>query len=99
MLAVTGAVLARSVRAWVIIALRITVGLGGNRLAVIAGRVIEVLRVVRCERRTPLTANVDCWRAWPMGIHATLMLTPRCSPWRSAIGASDFLAYRHGRWR
>src|SRR5260370_14848074 len=42
-----------------------------------------VLRaVVRCERRTSLTVNAGCWHALPMGIHAALMLAPRCSPWR-----------------
>jgi hypothetical protein len=41
-----------------------------------------VLRVVRCERRTSLTVNAGCWHALPMGIHATLMLAPGCSPWR-----------------
>src|SRR6516164_2125887 len=41
-----------------------------------------VLRVGRCERRTSLTVNVGCWHALPMGIHATLMLAPGCSPWR-----------------
>jgi len=41
-----------------------------------------VLRVVRCERRTSLTVNGGCWHALPMGIHATLMLAPRCSQWR-----------------
>jgi hypothetical protein len=41
-----------------------------------------LLRVVRCERRTSLTVNVDCWHVLPMGIHATLMLAPGCSPWR-----------------
>src|SRR5579864_738962 len=41
-----------------------------------------VLRVVRCERRTSLTVNAGCWHALPTGIHATLMLTPGCSPWR-----------------
>jgi hypothetical protein len=43
---------------------------------------ILVLRVVRCERRTSLTVNANCWHALPMGIHATLMLAPGCSPWR-----------------
>src|SRR6516164_5210112 len=41
-----------------------------------------VLRVGRCERRTSLTVNADCWHALPMGVHATLMLAPGCSPWR-----------------
>jgi hypothetical protein len=41
-----------------------------------------VLRVGRCERRMSLTVNVSCWHALPMGIYATLMLAPRCSPWR-----------------
>ncbi len=41
-----------------------------------------VLTVVRCERRTLLTVNVGCWHALPIGIHATLMLAPGCSPWR-----------------
>ncbi len=41
-----------------------------------------VLRVGRCERRTSLTVNLGCWHALPMGIHATLMLAPGCSPWR-----------------
>ena len=43
---------------------------------------LSVLPVVRCERRTSLTANAGCWHARPMGIHATLMLAPGCSPWR-----------------
>jgi hypothetical protein len=33
-------------------------------------------------RRTSLTANAGCWHARPMGIHATLMLAPGCSPWQ-----------------
>jgi hypothetical protein len=41
-----------------------------------------VLRVGRCERRTSLTVNLGCWHALPMGIHATLMLAPGCSPRR-----------------
>src|SRR6266516_5027600 len=41
-----------------------------------------VLHVVRCERRTSLTVNAGCWHALPMGIHATPMLAPGCSPWR-----------------
>ncbi len=32
--------------------------------------------------RIPLTVNGGCWHALPMGIHATLMLAPGCSPWR-----------------
>ena len=56
----------------------ITVSIQAGHPVTISTRVL--LRVVRCERRTPVTANVNCRRAWPMGIHATLMLTPRCSP-------------------
>src|SRR5271166_1419730 len=41
-----------------------------------------VLRVVSWECRTSLTVNAGCWHALPMGIHATLMLAPGCSPWR-----------------
>jgi hypothetical protein len=42
----------------------------------------RLLRVVRCERRMSLTANVGCWHARRMGIHAALMLAPRWSPRR-----------------
>ena len=41
-----------------------------------------VLRVGRYERRTSLTVNLGCWHVLPMGIHATLMLAPGCSPQR-----------------
>jgi hypothetical protein len=43
---------------------------------------ISLLRLVRCERQTSLTANASYWHAQPMGIHATPMLAPGCSPWR-----------------
>jgi hypothetical protein len=34
------------------------------------------------ERRTSHKADGGCWHALPMGIDATLMLAPGCSPWR-----------------
>ena len=41
-----------------------------------------MLRVVRHERRTSLTASPGCWNAYPVGVSAVLTLAPRSSPWR-----------------
>jgi hypothetical protein len=32
--------------------------------------------------------DAGCWHALPMGIHATLMLAPGCSPWRPKSGSA-----------
>ena len=41
-----------------------------------------MLRVVRHERRTSLTASLGCWHADPVGVSAVLTLAPGSSPWR-----------------
>src|SRR6266700_6320903 len=42
----------------------------------------SVLRIIRRECRTSLSANRGCWHAPPMSVSATLTLAPGCSPWR-----------------
>ena len=42
---------------------------------------VRVLRVIRRECRTSLSANRGCWYAPPMSVSATLTLAPGCSSW------------------
>src|SRR6266581_4110231 len=46
----------------------------------------SVLRIIRRECRTSLSANRGCWHAPPMSVSATLTLAPGCSPWRLRPG-------------
>jgi len=51
----------------------------------------RVLRVVRHERRTSLTASPGYWHAYPVSVSAVLTLAPGSSPWRlqSAHGGTS----------
>jgi hypothetical protein len=42
----------------------------------------RMLRVVRREHFTTLTADVGCWHARPLSVSVMLVLAPGCSPWR-----------------
>jgi hypothetical protein len=57
---------------------------GGFKITTLGrgGFASRVLRVVRHERRTSLTASLGCWHAYPVGVSAVLTLAPGSSPWR-----------------
>ena len=57
---------------------------GGFKITTLGrgGFASRVLRVVRHERRTSLTASPGCWHAYPVGVSAVLTLAPGSSPWR-----------------
>jgi hypothetical protein len=57
---------------------------GGFKITTLGrgGFASRVLRVVRHERRTSLTASLGCWHAYPVGVSAMLTLAPGSSPWR-----------------
>ena len=65
---------------------------GGFKITTLGrgGFASRVLRVVRHERRTSLTASPGCWHAYPVGVSAVLTLAPGSSPWRlqSAHGST-----------
>jgi hypothetical protein len=64
-----------------------------------SGCPLEVLRVIRCERRTSLNVNAGCWHARPVGIHGAFVLAPGCSPCRlpSEPTSSRMLSRSGGR--
>jgi hypothetical protein len=57
---------------------------GGFKITTLGGGgfASRMLRVVRHERRTPLTASPGCWHAYQVGVSAVLTLAPGSSPWR-----------------
>jgi hypothetical protein len=65
---------------------------GGFKITTLGrgGFAARMLRVLRHERRTPLTASPGCWHAYPVGVSAVLTLAPGSSPWRlqSAHGST-----------
>ena len=56
---------------------------GGCKITTLGrgGLASQVLRVVRHQRRTPLTASLGCWHTYPVGVSAMLTLAPGSSPW------------------
>ena len=57
---------------------------GGFKITTLgrSGFASRVLRVVRHQRQTSLTASLGCWHAYPVGVSAVLTLAPGSSPWR-----------------
>ena len=63
---------------------------GGFKITTLGrgGFASQVLRVVRHERRTSLTASLGCWHAYPVGVYAVhpgtgiLTLAASAGAWR-----------------